>query len=184
MHKNFSTCFYLWEIPKLTDVYSFPYKWSLNSLMINSLPTHWIYQPTNDKAKPRHYGPIPSHHTHIIQSITFNWLVYLANNTHDNSLYRTLYSTHWQYRLTNDWVMSAVLVDVCKTQSFHCKKEQNVEIKIGYKIHFLWYWRGEFNNQGLLLLIDHFLFISCDRLYAIDRAVLLWEEINCWDKMC
>ena len=85
-------------------------------------------QPTNEKGKPRHYGPIPSHHTPPIQSITFNWRVYFGNNTHDNSLYRILYSTHWQYRLTNDWVRSAVLVDVCKTQSFHCKKEQNVQI--------------------------------------------------------
>ena len=29
--------------------------------------------------------------------------------------------------------MSAVLVDVCKTQSFHCKKEQNVQIKLDIK---------------------------------------------------
>ena len=166
----------------MTGVCRLPYAWSLYSLIKNSLPTHWIYQPTNDKGKPRHYGPIPSHHTHTIQSITFNWQVYLANNTHDNSLYRTLYSTHWIYqptndkgkprhygpipshhthttqsitfnwrvylgnnrhdnslyrtlysthwqcRLTNDWVRSAVLADVCKTQSFHCKKEQNVQI--------------------------------------------------------
>ena len=57
----------------------------------------------------------------------------MVTTMYNNSLYRTLYSTHWQYRLTNDWVMSAVLVDVYKTQSFHCKKEQNVQIKLDIK---------------------------------------------------
>ena len=64
--------------------------------------------------------------------------------------------------------MSAVLVDVYKTQSFHCKKEQNVEIKLDIK----------YTSCGAdveILTIKAFyclLIISCD-LYAINRAGLL-----------
>ena len=74
--------------------------------------------------------------------------------------------------------MSAVLVDVYKTQSFHCKKEQNVEIKLDIKY-------TSCGADAEILTIKAFyclLIISCD-LYAINRAGLLWQAINCWDKM-
>ena len=67
--------------------------------------------------------------------------------------------------------MSAVLVDVYKTQSFHCKKEQNVQIKSDIKYISC---GTDAENLTIKAFFTYwsFPFVSHD-LYAIDRAVLM-----------
>ena len=80
--------------------------------------------------------------------------------------------------------MSAVLVDVYKTQSFHCKKEQNVQIKSDIKYiscgtdaenltikAFFTYWSFPFRFSWPL----------CNWSSSVNVKVMLHETIGNYD---